>query len=102
MKEADTNYETDKAQLEKLNIWTTGEYYCLASRYVYSFSSDCFFYVRHVCADGDLDRGCLCTVGSDGRTSSNSHTYGLRPCFSLKSDIKITGGNGTSDEPYIM
>ena len=102
MKDTDTNYETDKAQLESLNISTTGKYYCLASRYVFSDPSACVFCVNYVFSDGEWDSECLCRVQSDGSTYGYSETYGLRPCFSLKSDIKITGGNGTSDEPYIM
>ena len=102
MKDADTNYETDKTQLENLNIWTTGEYYWLASRSVDSFSSACNFRVRYVDTVGYLDSRSLCEVYSDGNAYGYSDWAGLRPCFSLKSDIKITGGNGTSDEPYIM
>ena len=102
MKDTDTNYETDKTQLESLNIWITSENYWLASRNVPSYSSICNFYVRNVFTDGYLSRNNLCVVYSDGRTYGYSNTLGLRPCFSLKSDIKITGGNGTSDEPYTM
>ncbi len=102
MKDEDTNYKTDKAQLEKLNIWTTGEYYWLASRSVFSISSACNFYGRIVIPGGSLDSRYVCYVKGDGDADGYSGARGLRPCFSLKSDIKITGGNGTSDEPYTM
>jgi len=39
----------------------------------------------------------LCYVDSGGNTYGNSFSYGLRPCFSLRSDIKITGGDGQSE-----
>lgn len=106
MKDTDTNYTSngeegivrDKETMEALGIWTTGEYYWLASRTVYSSSSDCVFYVRCVYASGDLDISVfLCIVYSDGSAYGDSCSFGLRPCFSLKSDITITGGDGKSE-----
>ena len=102
MKDADTNYETDKTQLENLNIWTTGEYYCLASRIVSSNSSYYYFDVRRVTTVGGLSSSGLCLVNSNGSTMGHLYELGLRSCFSLKSDIKITGGDGTSENPYTM
>lgn len=108
MKGADTNYTTDQTQMQKesINIWTTGETYWLASRSVNSGSSDCHFYVRDVFAGGALDgylcNNDLCYVYSGGDTRGGSFTSGLRPCFSLRSDITITGGDGTSNTPYTM
>ena len=102
MKEADTNYTTDKTQMESLNIWTTGEKYWLASRFVNSYPSYCNFRVRDVFSGGNLGNIDLCIVSIGGRTQGDSHTCGLRPCLALKSGIKITGGNGTSENPYTM
>ena len=48
MKGEDTNYTTDQTQMKNLNIMKTGEDYWLASRYVYSDSSQCSFCVRYV------------------------------------------------------
>jgi len=36
-------------------------------------------------------------VFSYGDTYVSSSSNGLRPCFSLRSDIKITGGDGQSE-----
>ena len=102
MKGEDTNYTTDFKQMNDLNIIKTREYYWLASRYVYSKSSRCDFYVRNVLSVGYVSNSYLCYVDSFGDPKGGSSTNGLRPCFSLKSDIKITGGNGTSDSPYTM
>ena len=37
---------------------------------------------------------------------ANNHwvtgVYGLRPVINLKSDVEISGGVGTSDNPYIV
>jgi hypothetical protein len=45
------------------------------------------------------------SVYSDGKVSSNgvvSSTYGLRPVISLKSTVKVSGGDGTSADPYVI
>ena len=49
-----------------------------------------------------LSRSDLCFVHSSGGTSADSYSYGLRPCFTLKSGIKVTGGDGTSGSPYTL
>ena len=106
MKDKDTNYETDYNTMEALeesgvpNILATGEYYWLASRFVNSSSSRCDFYVRRVYASGDWNYYRLCYVTSGGRTFGRSGENGLRPCISLKSDIKVTGGDGKEATPY--
>ena len=102
MKEADTNYETDETEMYNLSIFTTGENYWLASRDVRSNSSGCRFRVCFVNTEGELGSGGLCDVSSVGNSVGYSPVFGLRPCFALKSDIKITGGNGTSENPYTM
>ena len=102
MKAADTNYKTDITQMESLNILTTGKNYWIASRFVNDSLSFCDLYVHRVMADGNFSQMYLCRVKSDSAYGFSSTTYGLRPCFSLKSDIKITRGNGTSESPYTM
>ena len=98
--DTDTNYTIDKTALEGANIWTTGQYYWLASRNVNSSSSRVDFVVCYVLIGGDLYSYDLCNVTYSGRANgrSNSSSNGLRPCISLKSDIiRITGGDGTSE-----
>ncbi|MEE3343331.1 MAG: hypothetical protein VZS44_04490 [Bacilli bacterium] len=34
--------------------------------------------------------------------NNQNNTYGLRPIISLSKDIKVTGGTGTIDDPYII
>ena len=90
----DYNYRTDQTAMQAANIWTTGEEYWLASRYVGSLSSYCHVRVRGVYASGDLSSNNVCSVSSGGYTGGYSLAYGLRPCISLRSDIKVVGGNG--------
>ncbi len=98
MKDADTNYTTDDTAMRAANIMTTGEYYWLASRFVDSDSSNCYFRVRGVYTRGSLYYDSLCYVRSAGSTNSGSYVRGLRPCISLKSDIKVVAGDGSSEE----
>ena len=100
MKGTDTNYTTDQTQMNKLNI--TGKGYWLASRDVSSSSSSCEFCIRYVMGSDNLNSGVICLLYSSGSSMGVLGSFGLRPCFALKSDIKITGGNGTSGNPYIM
>ncbi len=98
MKEADTNYTIDKTKMEAVGISNTGEFYWLASRDVSSGSSYCYFYVRFVPASFPLYDSSLCNVDSDGNAKGNSIEGGLRPCISLKSDIKVIAGDGKAEE----
>ena len=103
LKDEDTNYETDYDQMGTLGIRNIGKVYWLASRSVDSNSTGSYFYVRCVDSSGRLSNyGFLCGVGSDGGTGAGSYSYGLRPCFTLKSGIKVTGGDGTSGSPYTL
>ena len=102
LKDTDTNYETDYNQMELLKINDIADEYWLASRYVYSSSDYSSFYVRYVNASGIVNFSSLCSVLSLGDTSAISDSYGLRPVFTLKSGIKVTGGNGESGTPYTL
>ena len=102
LKDTDTNYETDYNQMELLKINDIDDIYWLASRVVGPGSAVSGFSVRYVGASGGVDRNYLCSVASDGRTYANNPSYGLRPVFTLKSGIKVTGGNGESGTPYTL
>lgn len=101
-KGADENYVADRAQMKNANIWRTEEVYWLASRYLDSQPSSCGFGMCRVNAIGELHGYDLCYVDVGGGNNSNLTEFGLRPCFSLKTDIKITGGDGSKETPYIM
>ena len=96
----DKNYEADQTAMKAVggDMWTTEENYWLASRSVGSNSSNCHFYVRFVTTSGGLNGNGLCNVYSGGSTYGNSRVRGLRPCISLRSDIKVIGGGDGSEE----
>ena len=104
MKDTDTNYVTDRTAMKAIggDMWITGEYYWLASRLVFSSSSSsCDFLVRIEADSGGLNNYyALCYVYSSGDSGGYSREYGLRPCISLRSDIKVTGGDGSEETPY--
>jgi len=95
--DADTNYKTDETQMTNANILITGEHYWMASRDVRSNSSNCNFIVRRMFSSGGYIADGLCTVSTLGDVDGVMTTGGRRPCFSIRSDIKITGGDGQAE-----
>ena len=103
LKDADTNYETDYNQMEALEINNIADAYWLASRFVFSLSDGSLFRVRFVSPGGNVSNdNSLCGVHSSGGTGAANRSLGLRPVFTLKSGIKVTGGNGESGTPYTL
>ena len=102
MKNVDDKYLTDYNQMGILGIRGSNTNYWLASRDVDSRSHGSYFNVRYVNSSGGINNLCLCFVYSWGGTDTLSDSYGFRPCFTLKSGIKITGGDGTEESPYTL
>ena len=102
LKDTDTNYETDYNQMESLEINDIDDRYWLASRLVRSSSNNSYFNVRCVLTSGSVASSGLCFVYSVGDAFANFNSNGLRPVFTLKSGIKVTGGNGESGTPYTL
>ena len=98
----DNNYLTDREQMTKLGIAASDQNYWLASRHVTSHKEDVYFDIYYMGTTGNLTNENLCYIYDTGTFSSNSFTHGLRPVFTLKPGIKVTGGSGTSDDPYTL
>lgn len=94
-KDSDNNYLHDFAAMKSINggIHFIEKDYWLASLAVLSLSISSDFYVSRVSSESDA---LLCSVASFGSTYAYSYSSGLRPVFTLKSGIKVTGGDGTS------
>lgn len=102
-KDIDNNYKIDYNTMEVLGIKRTGEDYWLASRYVGASSTDSTFDIRFCDSSGYLGNNYLCHVNSSGITFGGIRTNGIRVCFSLKSDIQISSGDGASEQTaYIL
>lgn len=99
-KDNDTNYSEDVKRINSLGIDTTNSW--LASRDVNSNSSFTYFYVRLLLTSGDVNDSSLCCVGSSGYTDAMSLICGFRPIFLLTSDIQISSGSGSSEDPYVI
>ena len=107
----DENYKTDFEQMEKLGINYTGDGYWLASRSENSVTDAASnFGLRYVYwQDGSLSSSVQMWYWSKPEYSTDNTTYrsrstkqGIRAVFTLKSNIRITGGSGTQSDPYTL
>ena len=99
LKNEDTKYNTDWTQMGTIaDIKTASTFYWLASRRVFSGSS---FFVRNVNSSGYLSSNNLCIVYSGGYADGYSSSNGIRPVFTLNSEIKVTEGDGETT-PYTL
>ena len=100
-KAKDNNYETDWNQMTKLDIENAGGYYWLATRNVESNSNRTFAYIQGVSSGGFYERD-MFRVESNNNIQSGGVDNSIRPVFHLKSNVKVTGGSGTSGNPYTL
>ena len=98
VKNTDENYIIDQRRLQEAEIKTSGEYYWMASRYVESLPAHCHLYVLFIQSNGNLNRDVLLSVDNISSSYPNIKKHGLRPCILLRNDIKITGGDGKTEE----
>ena len=101
-KDSDEDYLTDYNKMTTFAIGAIGEAYWLPSRSVSSSRTSTTLYVRVVGSGGNVS---ACYPVQLYRTSSNkgySYINGLRPVFTLKTNVKVTGGAGTSASPYTL
>ncbi len=102
-KNEDSNYATDYNKMKELNIQGTGQYYWMASRHIISEPNTTYFTIRVVDSNGTLVHYNLCDVLKNGNTVANPPSFGFRPIFTLKPEVKITGGDGkTAGTAYTL
>lgn len=101
LKGDDNNYETDYNQMSKLGVESIEMTYWLASRLVSTIAGTDHFRVYYVEYYGSLNSDYVCNI-DELKSSYYTKTNGFRPVFTLKSDIKITGGAGTKESPYVL
>ena len=100
-KTSDTKYTEDVAKLNSLGLNISTDSW-LASRIVDSSSSGTYFNVRLVDSRGTTLRSSLCNVDPNGCVLSYSPDLAFRPVFLLPSGIIISGGDGSSGNPYVI
>lgn len=101
-KDDDENYIYDWNQMNHLNIHDINKIYWLASRLIYTKEYYSSFDVRIVYTHATLNDYGFIATHSDGKYYLVENTAGLRPVFTLKDTVKVTGGNGTKNSPYIL
>ena len=104
IKNYDNNRKLDVAQLNKLQINGIGKKYWLASRNTTGEVNGIAFLIGYFSENGSnfIGSSPIRILNSGNRLSSWSIIYGLRPVFTLKPNVKIIGGTGSVDDPYIL
>ena len=100
-KDSDDYLATDYSQMRVLNIWNIGKIYWLPSRYTNNIANTRILLRMKYAYGSSYEDNELCTISETNRTGASS-TMPLRPVFTLKPGLKVTGGSGTSDAPYTL
>ena len=105
IRDQDDNYKNDVNKMELLGIKDIETDYWLASRWVDYNSVGAWasltFGLRFIETNGQLNEAIAGDCGL-GDTSPASEYHGLRPVFTLKSNLKVTGGDGSEENPYTL
>lgn len=110
IKDGDTNREIDYQQMKNLVIAKSenDQTYWLASRGVWvqypeNSTTAIYFIVYNVWENtGEINDRNICYVTSNSLINTHSYSWGIRPVSTLKPEVKVSGGKGTSEEPYIL
>lgn len=100
--------ETDVLALTKMDGLNTKEKYWLSCQFSVTRNSmynkvKGFRMINEEGKNKDIDLYMYMIGDSQMINRGRRETNGLRPCISLKTDvIKIIGGNGTEENPYII
>lgn len=90
MKEAKSRNENGIVQE---NCW-------LASRHVYSNDDGANFNVRFVIEENNHYGRSICAISPSGYLVTSSHSKGVRPVITLKTNIQTDSGYGSKDSPF--
>ena len=104
-KDSDKNYLTDYNQMGNLGIQNLRKNYWLASRNASagSFFTATTFNIYSINNSGQLStESTICYFRTWIGGGCYTYSYGLRPVFTLKNGIRISGGSGTPSSPYTL
>ncbi len=107
-KKLDNNYLADYNAMKEIStienpngIHNIGKYYWLASRNVVFDGGYKYFYLRAVATEGNVENGnFFWRLDSNEGSLMCAIPRCVRPCITLKTDIKTNRGDGTSANPY--
>ena len=100
-KKGDTKRTEDVDKLNSLGLNISTDFSWLASRSVEAEARFTNFYVSSVNCGGIMNYP-LCVVSYSGSVYSNSPSNAFRPVFLLPSGVIISGGDGSSGNPYVI
>ena len=101
LRDTDTNYISDYEQMDSLGILNINEAYWLASRNVEKNSGGSSnLGMRIISNTGELNVKNLFSLTIFGSASGSSSSNNIRPVFSLNSNVKVTGGDGSQETPF--
>ncbi|MCI8470790.1 MAG: hypothetical protein HFJ35_04850 [Clostridia bacterium] len=101
-KNTDTNYLEDLQQLNDLGLSVSSRDFWLASREVLFDDVGAGPAVRVAGNGGVAQSSILCEVNVDNRPYSRRKEGGFRPVFLLPSNVVISSGDGSSENPYVI
>lgn len=110
IRDGDTNRDIDYQQMRNFEISrpANDQTYWLASRGVWvqypeNSTTAIYFIVYNVWENtGEINDRNICYVTSNALINTRSYSWGIRPVSTLKPEVKVSGGKGTSEDPYIL
>ncbi len=105
LKNSDTNYEKDWEQIKKLELTKklcSNGIVIMASRFISSDSTSTIFSLARPVSSGIISSVGGFALRSNGVKEVWPGNGGLYPVMTLKTTLKITGGAGTDESPYIL
>ena len=118
LKVADENYRKDLEVINNNSLHSGGERTLLASRYIDQKSGLNNYYLRYITSSGDLENNSriLYSTATTPEIEAGVKNYysmntnkgymvsgeSVRAIITLKQDVKVKGGDGTKDNPYLL
>ena len=99
---SNTNYVEDLEQMRILQIKSSRSTVWVASRHIIPKSEYTTFGIGYLQENGVNVVTEICKVKSTGSAVGNSQYFGIRAVFLISPDSRITGGDGSSSNPYIL
>ena len=99
----DSLHKDDKAIIKENEVLQTSEDVWFASRQMIPSEEHSYFAVRYFSSNNEEATHSL-YISRQNKTeeSLGSKAFGVRPIVYLSSDVKISSGSGTSNQPYIL
>ena len=103
-KKYDTNYLEDKNKIVELRIYNRNKQVWLASRKIDYTTRDISLSLYYMSNLSHYDTSLIYASSDTSNviTSGYGRSYGFRPVFLISPNATISGGDGSSENPYII